>query len=129
MQISSRTLTSSEILNLSTTPIEIVSAQGSGLYIVPCFILLRSKTGTTPYTGSASFNLVCNSINLLTSGLSLSNLNQSVDSVSYFPLQLVNGFELSDLDNQSLSIQITSGSLSAGDGELEVLTTYEIYNV
>jgi hypothetical protein len=66
------TLTSAQLLALSTTPITIVTAPGAGFFIFPTYYTMEYHFGTTAYAGSGSCSFiygpppVVNPTNLLT---------------------------------------------------------------
>lgn len=133
MQLSLVTLTSSEILNLSTTPVEVVAAPGNGFYVVPIFILLRSRAGSNPYLNIlADLTLLMNNVSILVASMSGNILGTSYDSVAFYtPPSSTSALEVSDLDNQPILIKNTSPLLPflGGDGTLEVQILYEVINV
>ena len=57
------TLTSSQLLNLYTTPIVLVPASGSGTTIVPLFFLYQYVYGTTDYSLTGTIKVVSNGNN------------------------------------------------------------------
>ncbi|MGD0511052.1 MAG: hypothetical protein ABSA33_04385 [Candidatus Micrarchaeaceae archaeon] len=52
------TLTSAQLLALSTTPITIVPAPGAGFYIAPSYFYMEYHFGGIAYAGSGSCNLI-----------------------------------------------------------------------
>jgi len=133
MQLVSTTLTSSQILNLRTTPVEVVPAQGSGLYIAPMFILLRMHAGSNAYGNlTATLGFLINNINILPAQLPGGTLGTSYDSCAYYSISNYssNTLNVSNLDNQAVYIKNTGLlDFTGGNGTLEVLTTFETYTV
>lgn len=134
MQTFLKTLTSSEILDLRDTPVEVIPAQGSGLYITPYIVLLRSHYGTSVYGSlTATLGLLVNGTNIFPTQMSTTFLGNAYDSFVYYCFSnsiLSPGLKVSDCDNQGIYIKNTGLlELSGGDGTLDVLITAELNNV
>lgn len=134
MQTFLKTLTSSEILDLMDTPIEVIPAQGSGFYITPHIVLLRSHYGTTVYGNlTSTLELFINGVSITPTQMSTTFLGNAYDSFVYYSFAnsiLSPGLKVSDCDNQGIYIKNTGISeLSGGDGTLDVFITAELNNV
>lgn len=117
-----RTLTSAEILNLFTTPIELVPAI-TGKLLVPQFLHQKYNHNTTAYTISGLFRLGLGTISfapinftpVVTSadnaqGLTNFSINQSTSGLTYQNLPIVVG--------------ATTANPASGDGTLDLYLTY-----
>jgi hypothetical protein len=113
-----RTLTANEILNLSSTPIELVANPGSGSFIQPHSIVTYLKFNTTPfnhiissinyYAGSFGVDVAASAILALTESIGL------IDDVSGYIYE-----------NQPLLIG-SAATGSAGDSEIVVNIAYSV---
>lgn len=133
MQITLVTLTSSQILNLRTTPVEVIPTQGSGFYITPVFTLLRTRAGFNTYGNlTTSLGLFINNVNILSSQMSTDLLTTSYDSFAHYSFSNYssNTLNVSNFDNQAVYIKNTGLlDLTGGDGTLDVQITFEVNNV
>jgi len=117
-----RTLTSAEILNLFTTPIELVPAI-TGKLLVPQFLHQKYNHNTAAYTTSGLFRLGLGTISFVpinftpivisadnAQGLTNFTINQSTSGLTYANLPIVVG--------------ATTANPASGDGTLDLYLTY-----
>lgn len=130
LQKATITLTAAQILALNVTPVELVPAPGSGLYIVPWRIVIEFTHVTTAYTIVGTDN----------GGLIVGGANNTIGSswesapsawggfIDQFNSQLTlgvdddNDIEVSTVVNQPLNV-FSTNLLQGGDGTL----TYNVY--
>lgn len=132
MQTTLATLTSSQLLDLRDTPVQVIDPQGSGFYIVPLIIILRTHAGSNVYGNlTASLSLFINGTNLLTSQMSTNILGQANDSFAYYTVsQSTNVLDVNNFDNQAVFIKNTGLlDLTGGNGTLDVQISFEVLNV
>jgi len=115
-------LTSAEILDIFTTPKEVVPAV-TGKLLVPRYIHQKYTHVTTPYTGGATWRIGLGTINTAFSSISAvitsADNSQSIQTLS----QNTAG---SGISYEGLNIIIggTSANPTGGDGTLELFITY-----
>lgn len=102
----------------------LISAPGSGMYIVPiCFYIMLS-VGTTAYSGSVP--TITMKYGNTTTICSITNFDftASTNQIAVlYPTTIING-DLSDLDNKSITVSMSGGSLIDGDGWLNITAHY-----
>lgn len=126
------TLTSSQLLNLKGTSVEVVPAQGSGFYILPIYVLLRTHAGSNVYGNlTSTLGLFINGVNLLPSYMSTSILGQSTDSFAFYPISSSPSIlNVNNCNNQPVIIKNTGLlELTGGNGTLDVQVTFDLMNV
>lgn len=133
MQTSLMTLTSSQLLNLKTTSIEVIPPQGEGFYITPFIITLRSRYGTAVYGHStAPLKLFINGNDMFSTPMPATVLGNPYDCYQTFVFsssQNSNILRISDCENKGVDIKnIGILDLSDGDGELDVQILFEVNN-
>lgn len=133
-QLSLVTLTSNELLNLRTTPVQVLSAQGSGLYSVPFSVILRTHYNSNVYGNlTTSLGLIVNGVNMFPTQMSTAVLGANYDAFAYYTFAssiISPGLKVSDCDNQPIYIKNTGLlDLTGGDGTLDVMLSYEIINI
>lgn len=120
-----RTLLSSDILTMGTSPFVLVSAV-AGKVIIPLSIVIDFKFGTTPYiTGGGGINVVngnalyvVNAQNIITSGFDNSYFSGGISGINAFQALIL---------GSPLTITINGGTDPlAGDGTMDVYVTYTL---
>lgn len=135
MQLSLYNLSSSQLTNLRATPVEVIPPQGSGLYITPFIITLRSRYGTVPYGNllSTYFCLQINGQDIFPNLMNAQLLGETQDSfINYiFSSSFTsNLLTVSGCDNQGIYLRNTDpADLINGDGTLDVQIAFEVNNV
>lgn len=116
------TITSSQLLSMNTTLVDIVAAPGAGIAILPYSVLLYYRFGTSEYL--TNLNVVLspnNSLWNVTFNSALQGTQDRISSRSIFPTVSASG---ANIDNQPLQVQIQTGNPTAGDGTLDVYVAY-----
>lgn len=117
------TITSAQLLQMFTTPITLVAAQGAGKVIVPVNVLLRYRYGTIEYTTNQTITLSPNN-SLWTANYNsaISGAADKYSSRSVTPTSTVVGV----VDNLPLTVGVQIGNPLAGDGQLDVYVSYYV---
>jgi len=115
-------LTSADILDIFTTPIEVVPAV-TGKLLVPRFIHQKYTHVTTPYTGGATWRIGLGSVN--TAFAVVSAVIGSADNSEAIQV-LSQSWSASGSSYENLNIMIGAASANptGGDGTLELFITY-----
>ena len=116
------TITSSQLLSMNSTLVDIVAAPGAGIAILPYSVLLYYRFGTSEYL--TNLNVVLspnNSLWNVTFNSALQGTQDRISSRSIFPTVSASG---ANIDNQPLQVQIQTGNPTAGDGTLDVYVAY-----
>jgi len=135
MQKLDQTLTSSQLLNLGTTPVEIISAPGSGYVTVPFLIFMRLYAGSTAYgTLTTSLGLIINGTNIFPNqSMSTAFLSSSSDEFVYYVFTnsvIASGLSVSACENQPVYLQNTGLlELTSGNGTLDIQVEWDTFNV
>jgi hypothetical protein len=118
------TLSSSQILNIFTNPIELVPAQ-AGKILIPQFVHQKFIYGTVTYVGGALLKLrigtnLSNPVQNLAQIINSTNNAQSIQNLFY------NNYVGGDLNLQGLSIVLegSNPNPTLGDGTMDVYLTY-----
>jgi len=133
------TLSSSDILNLFTTPITLVAAQGAGTVIIVHSTMFVYNYGTVAYAGAGSGSIP--QMRVYYSGYSSDTLQgyaciqikQARDSFRVDggsgPVSgggSINTNTISDVTNTAIVIDNDTAAFTSGDGTLDVYLTYEV---
>ena len=134
MQKLGQTLTSSQLLNLRATPVEIITAPGSGYVTIPFLIFMRLYAGSTPYgTLTTSLGLIINGTNVFPSqSMSTAFLGSATDEFVYyvFTNSPTSGSSVSSFENQPIYIQNTGLlEFTSGNGTLDIQIEWDTFNV
>lgn len=131
-----QTLTSSQLLNLRATPVQIIPAPGTGFVTIPFLIFMRLNAGSTAYgTLTTSLGLIINGTNVFPNqSMSTSFLGSTTDKFVYYVFtdsSLLNGGEsVSSFENQPVYLQNTGLlELTSGNGTLDVQVQWDSFNV
>ena len=130
------TLTSAQLLALSTTPIQIVAAPGAGKYIFPVSYALEYIFGTHAYstpakTNNAFFGYTGNAINSINSPMALTGWGTFIENTfSCLMFGVVGnaanvGITLSQIVNQGIEFGVPN-ALTLGNGTMKVTLTYMV---
>ena len=117
------TLSSAQILNSFTTPVELIPAPGAGKVIDFKSALIVLNYGTTPYATNINsviwiFDDTTPLINTFTIGASANTIHKR-SAVDYTAA-------LSSFENQAIFYQTEDGNPTAGDSTLDIYITYSI---
>ena len=119
-------LTSAEILNLSTTPKVLIAAPGANKIIQPLSVLINLNYGTTPYATNTSMRLATGtSFDPL---LSISTVLAANDDTFFRSLvsQTLTATNGVPPTNLPLTLYVPSGNPTAGDSTFDIYVTYVI---
>lgn len=122
-------LTSSEILNLHTTPIQLLGPPGADKYILPIVIDFNYFFGDTPYTRLSSAQIISSwdGVTAATSGVGdmlTQTFNCGQNGGGGMPLTNHNL-----ILNKGLFLSITAGSFTLGNGTLKTKVLYHVVTV
>jgi hypothetical protein len=117
------TLSSAQILNSNTTPIELIPAPGANKVIVPLSIFISANYNTTQYTTNTSGRIILNDKVVSDLDISFAASGQYVTSI------VVENDLVYDLINQPLEFDTQTGNPTAGDGTLDIYITYQIIDL
>jgi hypothetical protein len=118
------TLSSSQILNIFTNPIELVPAQ-AGKLLIPQFVHQKFIYGTVTYVGGAVLRLRLGT-NINSPALNLAQIISSTNNTQSVQSLFYNNIVGGELSLQGLSI-VLEGSVSnptSGNGTMDVYLTY-----
>lgn len=130
------TLTSSQLLNLATTPVQLIPSPGAGLYINVVSMALNYTAGSTPYTvgGTASILFLHGANGQELSVPTTNFLNQTVSMVitpmvftgSVGSTQFVGPAVVSEMVNQNFNANGINSTITLGNGTLTLIIYYTI---
>lgn len=135
MQKLGQTLTSSQLLNLRATPVQIIPAPGSGYVSIPFLIYMRLYAGTMSYgTLTTSLGLMINGTNMFPNqSMSTTFIGSSTDDFVYYVFtndSSASGLSVSSCENQPIYIKNTGLiELTSGNGTLDVEVQWNTFNV
>ena len=111
-------LSAAQILNLNTSPVEIVAAPGAGKVIIPNKWVFYSIYGTSAYETNTTLTLVYEIAAKLAAsyGSAIAQTNNLIgnDVIGF-------GWLDTDIINKPLSISVNSGNPTGGDGTLRYM--------
>ena len=116
-------VSSSELIDLQSTPKVLVPAQGPGTYIKVLEISLYLKFNTTPYTQAAEIEFIAGGDFQASLPNASGVLTSPTDVVA--SLQMVPEFRARIDENTALSMQ-TPAAIAAGDSSLKVKVKYQV---
>ena len=123
IKIEKTTITSAQLLDMYTTPVTLVPAQGANTLIVPVNVVLRYRFGTIEYTTNQTITLSPNN-SLWTANYNsaLAGTSDKYLSRSVTPTSTVTGI----IDDLPFTIGVQIGNPLAGNGELDVYLSYYV---
>lgn len=125
------TVTSSELLNLFSTPKQLVAAPGAGKMINVLNYTLRYSYGTADYVNASGGALYLRiGTTAAATGSNVISLVTGFASALLGPVGSINNLtarqNMSDLENAPLQLAKVSGALTDGDGTLQIRVRYMI---
>ena len=114
-------LTSQQLLNLNTSPVELIEAPGENKIIVVDKVILVYYFGTVAYTQPGNTNVICGSNNIIQLG---TNLASSTDKILQSFPQTVTLTE-----NTNLELYNTTANMTDGDGTAKLYIYYSINEI
>ena len=123
IKIEKTTITSAQLLDMYTTPVTLVPAQGANTLIVPVNVVLKYRFGTIEYTTNQTITLSPNN-SLWTANYNsaLAGTSDKYLSRSVTPTSTVTGI----IDDLPFTIGVQIGNPLAGNGELDVYLSYYV---
>jgi hypothetical protein len=125
------TIPSADVLDIFSTPFELVPAQGANTIIVPTSIQGQMIYGTTPYATDGEIDIYC--------GGTRSVFILPPDDGFLFGTvsRVVNGFAASSnnvtdtqyVANQPLTIKTVGANPTAGDSDIRIFGTYKVIDI
>jgi hypothetical protein len=120
------TIASADVLQLNSTPITIVEAQGVGTAIEVISATVAVNNPSTPYGTNVALELICSGATQK-QAVSLTALNASVTSVRRLAIGSSNSATDTQLiANADLLVKVQTGDPTAGDSDITVYVTYRI---
>jgi hypothetical protein len=120
LQQQQTTVSSAEILDLDSTPVEIIPAQGDNIVINPISITVQRVEGGTPYT-------ITNSLNFTIDNNVVFNVDQTI-LTNIVGIQKGTPQASGLVANVGLLLQSVAGIL-AGTGDIVVRVVYELIEI
>lgn len=111
-------ISSTQLLNMYTSPIELIPAPGSGKYIVVDKIVMKYTYGSVAYTQPGNTNAIEAGNNIVQFGNVLSGGSSFVRQASPTSVVLA--------ENTALQLVNTTGNLTNGDGTVQLYVYYSI---
>jgi hypothetical protein len=129
-----QTITSSQLHNLISTPVELIAAQGSGTVVIPYSLFMELNYGTTPYINlTSNLALLMNGNNMFPAQpVPSAFLGATQNTWVYYLFYESNtsGLDSSSTDNQPVYLGNTGLlNLLLGDGTLSVNIEWNVYNI
>lgn len=135
LKVATVELTSSQILNLHTTPVEIVPAQGPGNVIVPVSVLAEMEFGTTAYAAGDTINLQYSgqsygsAPNVAIANPNLTRVTGSSFSLATPTFTSNSGIFLNSVGKNVGLSALADNAFTSGDGKLVVTVWYVVGNL
>lgn len=121
------TLTSAQVLTLTSSTVQILPAPGAGKVIVPQFAIAQLKYGTTPYSIGTTNNLIFRCNGLQAAALFIAALLTGTASNQSYGTAAQSALGTAIEENQPLDLVLDGGAdPTGGDGTLTVILYYSI---
>lgn len=129
IQSTSLSIASADVLQLNSTPLTIVAAQGAGTIIEVVSAVLKIDFNSVAYATNTT-------ITLLTSGAIVPQADNSIDaSVSRYG-KFRNRYTSGEpstvtqlIENAALTVTVDTGDPTAGDSNIEIFVIYRVINI
>lgn len=115
-------LSSAEILNLFTTPVELIPAQGAGTIIEVVGGFVALDYGTAAYVSGGAV-----SIRDAGTTQSFMDINASVVQDTADVIQTLASFAPKVTENTAVEVTNDTGAFTTGDGELKIKLIYRVH--
>jgi hypothetical protein len=120
------TIPSADVLQLNSTPLTIVAAQGAGTAIEVLSASLQITFNSVAYATNTNLQLYANG----SSEIQTSNsINQIADAFSKFEPEIGATGSIQFVENADLLVNVGGGNPTAGDSDITVYVLYRIINV
>ena len=120
------TVTSAELLNISSVPKTLIAAPGAGNLIVPVTGILVYRYGTIDYATNLNLSLSPNnSLFNVTFNSALSGSTNRISTRTVAATSTITFATASVFDNIALTLS-AAGNPTAGDGEMDVYLSYYV---
>jgi hypothetical protein len=115
-------ISSAQILDSYTTPIELIAAQGAGTVVEVLSMKAKYNFVTTQYATNTACYLCYDSdySNTITDDIDISIAS------SAYRLLIFNSTQVSNIENESVTFATFSGNPTAGDGTIDIYLTYRV---
>jgi hypothetical protein len=131
------TLNTSQLLNLTTTPVELIPAPGAGLMIVPLFVVANYIFGGTPFGSTGEIDCIYAGTAgvypqavILASGFLSASVNKVTVVTLYAPGSANNQtFSSSNTINKALQASNSAAAIATGNGSVVLTIYYQIVAV
>jgi hypothetical protein len=128
-RVAELSLTSAQILALFTTPIEIIPAQGSGTQIIPLVGIIKYTHVTTAYATNVTLGGIFTGAGQLTFNNAVI-LTSTVSRTGNFTFVANSGASTRQyIENVPLTITVTNGNPTAGDGTIKIKLPYFVHKM
>jgi len=126
LQEASLTIASADVLQLNSTPLTIVAAQGVGTAIEVLSASVNVDFNTTPYATNTTLLLITNgATDSQFRGGNL--LNSSVSNIRIFESNSVTTSTTTQIiENAALTVKVDTGDPTAGDSDITVSVLYRV---
>lgn len=122
------TIASAEVLQLNSTPLTIVAAQGVGTVIQVISASVKIDFNTTPYATNIQLQII--SSGSVKAQHSQNVLDASVSTVRFLAEQAATvATDTQLLENADLQVTVRTGDPTAGDSDITVTVLYRIISV
>jgi len=124
VQSTSLTIASADVLQLNSTPLTIVAAQGAGTYIevISAFVVIDFNSAA--YATNTTIELIFSGAS---DELMISSINASVSkSVAFTKQGSGTAGNTQMLENTDLQVAVASGDPTTGDSDIEVFILYRV---
>jgi hypothetical protein len=134
IQTTTKTITSAELLDLVTNPVELIAAPGSNKFIGVLKVIVKYLPGETPYTNDLSVSLAYGDpSNAWVEDLFIfKSFNQDAPWLGEMNSHNIFGdigAAISESVNQALNLANVGDDLEDGDGTMSIQVTYKVFDL
>jgi hypothetical protein len=124
-----RVITSAELLQIHTTPIELVAAQGVGTVLCPIQVAISINYNTTPYATDTALRLFWNNNTTLLISFG-ATLDKTADFYLQRSVQTTASWTGANLaENVNLAISTGISNPTAGDSDVKITILYTVITI
>ena len=119
----SLTIATADVLQLNTTPIEVIPAPGAGFAIRVLSAEMKMVYVSADYATNTSLVLIADTLTEKQAG---TNIGISQSAFSNIEIEVNSESEVQIIDNKPINITIETGNPTAGDSDIKVYVSYRI---
>lgn len=124
VQSTSLTIASADVLQLNSTPLTIVAAQGAGTYIEPISAFVLVDFNSAPYATNTTIELIFSGAS---DDIMVSSISASLTKAVAFTKQgSGTAGNTQMIANTDLQVSVNSGNPTTGDSDIEVFVLYRV---